>query len=88
MNIYELRNAHEKNNNGSHFFDDATLKFFGERLSKMRVLKKTCEVVDILGDKYNCYVVSSTRNKDAFGRCKPYIYYLYFDCTTFKDIIL
>ena len=88
MTIYELRREHEKHNDGSYFFSDETLKFFGESLSKMRVLKKTTRITDILGIEHNCYVVSSTRSKNAFGRCKPYVKYLYFDSTTFEDITL
>lgn len=86
MTIYELKRKHEQHNKGSYFFSDETLKFFGESLSRMRVLKKTCEVVDCLGEKHTCFVVSSTRTKNAFGRCKPYIVYLYFDSTTFEYI--
>ncbi len=88
MTIYELKRKHEEHNKGSYFFSRDTLKFFGESLSKMRVLKKTTQITDVLGDKHICYVVSSTRNKNAFGRCKPYIKHLYFDCNTFEDVTI
>ena len=86
MTIYQLKNEHEKHNNGSYFFSEETLKFFGESLSRMRVLKKTTQITDALGIEHNCIIVSSTRNKNAFGRCKPYSVYLYFDSTTFEDV--
>lgn len=88
MTIYELKREHEKHNKGSYFFSKNTLAFFGESLSRMRVLKNKIDVVDSIGEKHTCYVVSSTRNKNAFGRCKPYIVHLYFDSTTFEDVII
>jgi hypothetical protein len=88
MTIYELKRKHEEHNRHSYFFSDETLKFFGERLSRMRVLKKTTRITDALGVEHDCIVVSSQRNKNAFGRCKPYSVYLYFDSTTFEDVTL
>lgn len=35
-----------------HFFDDKTLKFFGERLSDMRVLSNTETVKDCQGETH------------------------------------
>ena len=86
MTIYELKRKHEEHNKGSYFFSNEMLKFFGESLSRMRVLKKTARITDALGVEHDCFVVSSTRTKNAFGRCKPYIVYLYFDCNTFYCI--
>ena len=87
MNIYELRNMHLAKNPDSHFFEYATLKFFGEALSRMRVLKKTEIITDVCGEKHECYVVSATRTKNWRGSCKPYTHYHYFDVETLTDVI-
>lgn len=86
MTIYELKNRYLEKNPGSHFFDPDTLKFFGEALSRMRVLKKTVTVTDISGEVHECYVVSATRTKNWNGPCKPYVYYHYFDVNTLRDV--
>lgn len=88
MNIYELRSEHLSHYPNSHYFDSDTLKFFGEAMSRMKVLKKTVEVTDVCGEKHNCYVVSAIRNKNAFGSCEPYTYYHYFDTTTFDNVAM
>lgn len=88
MDIYELRSKHLSHYPNSHFFDSDTLKFFGEAMSRMRVLKKTVEVIDICGNKHNCYVVSAIRTKNVFISCKPYTYYHYFDTTTFNSVTM
>lgn len=86
MTIYELMNKHLEKHPNSHFFDNDTLKFFGEALSRMRVLKGTVTIKDYCGKDHVCYVVSATRHKNWNGRCKPYIHYHYFDIDTLDDI--
>ena len=86
MTIYELKRAYYEKNPDGHFFDRDTLKFFGEALSRMRVLKKTVMITDISGDEHECYVVSATRTKNWNGPCKPYIHYRYFDIDTLKNV--
>lgn len=86
MTIYELKNRHLEKNPGSHFFDRDTLKFFGEALSRMRVLKKTVTVTDYSGEKHECYVVEAIRTKDWKGPSKPYTYYHYFDTDTLNPV--
>ena len=86
MTIYELKNKHLEKNWDSHFFNPDWLKFFGEALSQMRVLKKTVTITDISGEEHECYVVSATRTKDWNGSCKPYIHYHYFDIDTLRDV--
>jgi len=87
MTFTELRRNIETTSGGKYFFDRDTLKFFGERLSEMRLLKGTAEVTDIHGEKHTCYVISSTRRKNHMGACSPYPYYHYFDVNTFKRVI-
>ena len=88
MDIYELKNKHLEKNPGSHFFDYDTLKFFGEALSRMRVLKNPALITDVCGEKHTCYVVSATRTKNWNGSCKPYTHYHYFDKETLTDVIV
>jgi len=87
MEFWELKNKITDIGKETHFFDPDTLKFFGERLSDMRLLKDKMEITDICGEKHTCYVVSVTRRKNAFGSCKPYKYYHYFDVDTFQHVI-
>ena len=88
MTIYELKNKHLEHNPKSHFFDPDTLKFFGEALSRMKVLKETVTITDTSDKEHECYVVSATRTKDWSGSCKPYVYYHYFDVDTFKNVTM
>ena len=86
MTINELKRMHLKKNDGSHFFDRDTLRFFGESLSRMKVLKKTVSITDTFGEEHECYVVSATRTKDWNGSCKPYTFYHYFDVDTLQAV--
>lgn len=88
MNFWELKNKIETTGGEHHFFDAGTLKFFGERISDMRVLKNTVQVKDISGEMHTCYVISATRRKNYMGACKPYSYHHYFDTTTYNHVIL
>ena len=87
MNFNELKYNVQTKGGESHFFDRDTLKFFGECLSDMRLLKTTYVITDVCGEKHNCYCVSVTRRKNAFGHCMGYKYYHYFDMETFHHII-
>ena len=86
MTIYELKNKHLEKNPGSHFFNPDTLEFFGEALSRMRVLKQIVTVTDYSGETHECYVVSATRTKDWNGPSEPYVYYHYFDVDTLQAV--
>ena len=72
----------EKHPNG-HFFDDKTLKFFGERLSDMRVLSNTEAVKDCLGETHECYFLSRLQIKN---QAVPRRTYAYFDVETLEHI--
>lgn len=84
--IYDLRAAYLKHHPDGHFFDPETLKFFGERLSGMRVLKKKSHITDISGDGHECYVVSTTQRSPVTGR--QFRTYHYFDTKDFDQVIL
>jgi hypothetical protein len=85
MNFYQLKSKVESARN-SHFFDHDTLKFFGERMSEMQVLKRTVIITDICDEKHECYVLSVKRHKNWNGACRAYTYYHYFDINTF-DVV-
>lgn len=84
MNTYKLIANYHKNNPHGHFFDADTLRFFGERVSEMRVLKKTIEILDIGGEKHDCFVLSSLQRKAPGGMRRAYHY---FDVATFEEVI-
>lgn len=88
MTIYKLINTHLNKHPDSHFFDNDTLKFFGEARSRMKVLKTTRVITDVCGEKHTCYVVSSVRTKNWQGSCKPYTKHHYFDVNTLEDVII
>lgn len=76
MTVYKLIQEHKRNFSHSHFFDKETLRFFGERISEMYVLKKT-EMID--GVEY--YVLSSLQHNAPGGARRAYHY---FDVNTFE----
>ena len=84
MDVRELRYQVIKRNDCRYFFDDETLKFFGERLSDMRVFKKTQLVTDNLDEEHECWVLSSLQRKYPGG---PRRTYNYFDKDTFARVI-
>lgn len=84
MDIYVLKSRYEGKHPHGHFFDADTLKFFGERLSEMRVLKGTVKIKDICNEEHECYVVSSYQRKCPSGPCRAYHY---FDVETYDHII-
>lgn len=76
MEVYTLINKYYLNNPNGHFFDKDTLKFFGERISEMRVLKHT----EIVRGR-ECYVLSTYQHNSP---CKNKRAYHYFDKETFE----
>lgn len=73
----------EKRPNG-HFFDPKTLKFFGERMSEMRLLKGTVKIKSAGGYEHECYVVSTTQRPGP--PLRPRRVYHYFDVSTLEDV--
>lgn len=82
--IYELRSAYYKKNPDGHYFDPDTLKFFGERLSEMRVYKGTTRVIDSCGEEHETYKISKYSRKYPGGARRTYDY---FDVNTLKDVM-
>lgn len=85
MTVSELIWQYKSHNPKGHYFDPATLKFFGERLSEMRVAKDVVTVMDASGRKHHAYCLSSRQRNYPGG---PRRKYTYFDAETFEDIIL
>lgn len=80
---WKLVDMYKEKRPDGHFFDDKTLKFFGERLSDMRVLSNTETVEDCFGETHECYVLSKLQRKHPAG---PKRTYTYFDVETLEDI--
>lgn len=84
MTVSKLINEYQSKHPHGHFFDRDTLKFFGERISEMRVLQGIAIVEDYSGEKHKCYVLSSLQRKAPSGAKRTYHY---FDTTTFDNVI-
>lgn len=84
MTVYNLIDRYKENNPGGHFFDRSTLKFFGERISDMRVLKDIIIVKSAGGEQHECYMLSSLQRKHPMGARRVYHY---FDRKTFEHIV-
>ena len=82
-NIYSFISDYNKKHPDGHYFDKDTLKFFGERLSDMRVYKTTEIKEDYSGKKYECYVISRMQRNHPDG---PKRTLAYFDVETFEVI--
>ena len=68
---------------GSYYFSEETLRFFGERLSDMHVLKETVTIRDDQGVARECYVLSKV-SKGWDG--KRFRNYDYFDIETLERV--
>ena len=84
MNVYTLISKYKQNNPAGHYFDHETLKFFGERVSEMRVLKSISEVKDYSGNVHKAYCLSSLQHNHPCGARRKYTY---FDVETFEEIM-
>lgn len=80
-----LVSAYYRKHPNGHYFDSQTLKFFGERLSEMRLLKEKARVKDVCDEYHTCYVVSSLQRKHP---CGPRRKYTYFDVETLDDVMV
>ena len=69
--------------NGGHYFDRDTLKFFGEKISEMKVSRDTIEKIDYSGNKHTCYELYSVQH-NAPGTDKGH--YSYFDIETYEQV--
>ena len=84
MEVYQLIREYYRNEPDGHFFDRQTLKWFGERISEMRVLKGTRKIKDYRGNEHEVYVLSSLQRNHPI---KPTRAYHYFDTEPFQIII-
>lgn len=82
--VGDLIYAYKQTHPDGHFFDPETLKFFGERRSEMRLLKKTTKITSAGGYEHECYVLSSVQRPGP--PLKKRRTYHYFDVKTFDDI--
>lgn len=83
MTAYELMRQYNRYQENGHYFDRDTLKFFGERISEMRVLKDVIVLKDCTGENHTCYILSSLQRNHPI---KPTRHYTYFDIWTFEQI--
>lgn len=79
MDARTLIRLHRKYQPDSHFFSKETLRFFGERISEMRVLKGTVTI-----DGHECWMLSS-RQRNAPEGVKQRRYH-YFDINTLEVV--
>ena len=75
MTIYEFIEKYRVAQPDGHFFDRETLRFFGERLSEMRVLKGTALIECEDGETRECYRVSSLQRKHPRGPRRSYTFF-------------
>ena len=84
-NVDQLINEYYNKHPDGHFFDHDTLKFFGETVSSMRLLKETTQVKDISGDEHEAYVLSRLQRNHPGGARRTYAY---FDVETLDDVVM
>lgn len=85
MDVYRLMAEYANHNPCGHYFDRETLRFFGERISEMRVLKHTVTVTDSSGRQHTAYCLSSLQRNNPGG---PKRHYAWFDATTYENLIV
>lgn len=79
MNARTLIKLHERYQPDSTYFSRENLRFFGERISEMRVLKGTTMV-----DGHECWVLSTRQRNAPEG--VPQRRYHYFDVNTLEHV--
>ena len=82
--ISDLQSAYRKKHPNGHFFDQETLKFFGERLSEMCLRKSRAHNKYAAGNEHKCSFVSAVQRPGA--PLKKRRVYHYFDMTTLEDV--
>jgi hypothetical protein len=83
-NIYSFIKDYEEKVGGYYFYYN-TLKFFGERVSEMRILKNTVKITDNMDKKRECYILSSLQRNHPSGARRSYSY---FDCETLERVFI
>ena len=85
MTARQLISLYRQHQPDGHFFDKDTLRFFGEKISEMKVQKELAIIQDVFGKGHTCYVLTAMQHN------YPDPDYIatgihYFDSTTFDDI--
>lgn len=75
---------YKKRHPDGHYFDNDTLKFWGEKICDMR-LSKRLHYVEVGNSVYNCYKLTVPA-KDPFDDNKPFDHITYFDEQTFSPV--
>lgn len=57
ISVHELIKKYYEHQPNGHYFDEQTLKFFGETISKMKVLRGFEMVKDCFGNIHKCYTL-------------------------------
>lgn len=83
---HHLARMYREKRPDGHFFDPETLKFFGERMSEMRLLKNTSHITSAGGYEHECYVLSSVQRPGPPLRRRRV--YHYFDVETLEDVVV
>lgn len=83
LTVNQLKDAYMKAYPEGHYFDEGTLRFFGEKLSDMKVLGETMTIIDSIGEAHDCYVLEKISHDfmDRKMRTRGY-----FDVETLKTI--
>lgn len=82
--VSDLVGAYQRAHPDGHFFDPKTLKFFGERRSEMRLLRRTTVVTSAAGVQHECHVLSSVQRPGP--PLAPRRVYHYFDVETLEPV--
>lgn len=80
MDQYDLIRLY-KQENGGHYFDEDTLRFFGETTSEMELTPKFVTVIQD-GEEHEAYELRLTRRRYAFEECEAFHVFSYFDSKT------
>ena len=73
--VNTLIREYYRNNPNGHFFNKDTLRFFGERISDMRLFKKTVNVQTYNGQILECYKLSTFQRNHPLGARRAYYYF-------------
>lgn len=82
MDIYKFVRMYEAKHPNSPYFKKETLKWWGERMSEMRILKKTVKIKDLFGVYHEAYVLSKVSRSNGV----KYRNYDYFDVETLEIV--
>ena len=85
MDQYDLIRLY-KHEHGGPFFDEDTLRFFGEVASEMEL---TPELVTVVrdGKEHEAYELRLTRRRYAFEECEAYYVFSYFDSESLSVLV-